>query len=139
MKLPKPRRKLIVNREVQYDLLMYVSLLIAVFFVAQIFTAFIFLQRVEGTAETMSASDFIARYRISFLVYQIFPFSLCLFLGTFFFSHFSSRIAGPLYNMKKVVQRANKGTKDSVEIRLRENDYFKDEINDINAMLRRKM
>lgn len=110
---------------------MYVGLLIAAFFVAQILTAFVFLQRIEGVAETMSASDFITRYRISFLVYQIFPFSLCLFLGSYFFNHFSSRIAGP--------QQVNKSEDARAEIRLREHDYFKNEINDVNTMLKRKI
>lgn len=139
MNLIKRRRKLIVNREVQYDLLMHVGLLIATFFVAQIITSFVFIQRVWKVAEAMSAIEFINQYKISFLIYQSIPFSLCLILGTYFFSRFSSRIAGPLYNMKKVVQKANEGQLHNAEIKLREHDYFQDEINDINVMLKRKI
>lgn len=138
MKFPKPRRKMIINHEVQYDMLMHVGLWICGLFVAQILTAFLFIHEVQSVAEKMSAMEFITRYRISFLFYQLIPVGLGLVFGTYFFNRFSSRIAGPLYNMKRVVKRANEHLGEPAEIKLRENDYFKKEIEDINVLLRRK-
>lgn len=138
MSIFKPRRKMIVNREVQYDVLMYVGLFVIALFLVQVFTAYLFIDQVERVVGTMSALEFISRYKVSFLVYQIIPVTFSLVVGVYVFNRLTSRIAGPLYNMKRILQKARNGDPEPVEIKLRENDYFHDEIKDINVILKRK-
>lgn len=134
----RPRRRMIVNREVQYDILMYVGILVASLFTMQIVTAYMFLNQFETIAKNMTALEFLSRFKISFLVYQSISFGLCLIFGIFIFNRFSSRIAGPIYNMRRVLRKAQEIPGTPVSIHLREDDYFHDEIKDINAMLKRK-
>jgi len=139
MKGFKPRRRMIVNREVQYDVLMYVGLFVIALFLVQIFTAYLFIDQVERVVGTMSAREFLSRYKISFLVYQIIPVTFCLVVGVYFFNRLTSRIAGPLYNVKRTLEKARVGELESAEIRLREDDYFHEEIEDINVILKRRI
>lgn len=138
MPILKKRRKMIVNRELQFDILMYVGLLISSLFVMQIMTASIFLHQFDKIAESMTAMEFIARYKISFLIYQSISFGICMVFGVFIFNRFSSRIAGPLFNMRRALRQAEVSPDQPVVIRLREDDYFQAEIDDVNAMLKRK-
>ncbi|MEK2646400.1 HAMP domain-containing protein [Bdellovibrio sp. BCCA] len=138
MSIFKPRRKMVVNREVQYDVLMYVGVFVVALFIVQVFTAYLFLDQVQRVVGTMSALEFIARYKISFLVYQIIPVSFSLIVGVYIFNRLTSRIAGPLFNMRRILQKARNGELETAEIKLRENDYFQEEINDINVILKRK-
>ncbi|MGZ3769684.1 MAG: HAMP domain-containing protein [Bdellovibrio sp.] len=138
MFIPRPRRKLVVNREVQFDILMYVGLLTAFLFVLQVVTAIVFLNQLEGMAKNMSAMEFLSKYKISFLVYQGVVFGVCMIVSIFVFNRFSSRIAGPIYNMRRTLRKFQQNPSVPLFIHLRKNDYFKDEINDVNAMLKRK-
>ncbi|WP_374029120.1 HAMP domain-containing protein [Bdellovibrio bacteriovorus] len=138
MKLFKPRRKMIVNQEVQYDVLMYVGLFVVSIFIVQIFTAYLFIEQVEKVVGSMSALEFLSRYKVSFLVYQIIPVSLSLLVGIYIFNRLTSRIAGPLYNIKRVLRRVSDVDADNVEIKLRQDDYFQEEVKDINVILKRK-
>lgn len=138
MPMLKPRRKTIVNREVQFDILMYVGLLISSLFIMQVVAAFIFLHQFQKIAQNMSALEFISRHKISFLVYESIPLLACLVLSVSIFNRFSIRIVGPLFNMKRVLRRAKNNPESTEAIRLREGDYFRDEINDVNDMLKRK-
>lgn len=132
------RRRLVVNREVQYDILMYVGVFIVSLFVIQVLTAYLFVDRVERSIGSMSAQEFIERYKVSFLVYQIIPISICMVVGVFVFNRLSSRIAGPLYHMRRVLQKTQRGEIEGVEIKLREGDYFQEEIEDVNAILKKR-
>lgn len=73
MGLFKPRRKLIVNREVQYDILMYMGLFITGVFITQIFAAWMIVHKLEqkasaGEFASMTIAEFIARYKTVFLI-----------------------------------------------------------------------
>lgn len=132
------RRKTIVNREVQFDILMYVGLLVVSLFIMQVVSASMFLHQFQKLAENMSALEFISRYKVSFLIYQSFPLGICLIFGVTIFNRVSSRIAGPLFNMKRVLRKAQENPDAPSLIHLRQGDYFQEEINDVNEMLKRK-
>lgn len=135
----KRRRRLIVNREVQYDVLMYVGVFVVSLFAVQVVTAYLFLDQVQRNVGSMSALEFISRYKVSFMVYQIIPVTFCLVIGAFIFNRLTSRIAGPLYNMRRTLQRVRNEELDSAVIKLREDDYFQEEIEDINAILKKRV
>ncbi|AFY02606.1 HAMP domain-containing protein [Bdellovibrio bacteriovorus] len=143
MKTFRPRRKLIVNREVQFDVVMHVSLFVAVLFLAQLFAAWLFIGKIQELAGTgafsmMSVQEFISRYKTVFLVYQLIPVLLGLVVGFWYFNRMTRRIVGPLFNIKRTVKRMADENLDSVEIHLRENDYFQDLAQDINVVLQKK-
>ncbi|UXR64580.1 HAMP domain-containing protein [Bdellovibrio bacteriovorus] len=143
MKTFRPRRKLIVNREVQFDVVMHVSLFVAVLFLGQIIAAYLFIGKIQELAGTgafslMSVSEFIARYKTVFLVYQLIPVLIGLVVGFWYFNRMTRRIVGPLFNIKRTVKRMADENLDSVEIHLRENDYFQDLAQDINVVLQKK-
>lgn len=140
MKLIKhKRRRLIVNQEMQYDVLMYVGVFVISLFLTQAITAYLFIDQVKEIAMHMSAMEFIKKFQISFMVYQLIPLALCLVLGIYVFNRLTIRIAGPLYNMKRLIKAASIDKKREVEIKLREDDYFQEEIKDINVFLKRKI
>lgn len=132
-----PRRRLIVNREVQYDVLMYVGLFVMVLFMSQVAAGYLFIAQVEDAVGAMSAVEFLSRYKVSFLIYQTIPLAICLLVGVYIFNRLTSRIAGPLYNARRVIRSIQAGTAKNPHIHLRENDYFKEEINDINVILKK--
>ncbi len=99
----KPRRKLIVNREVQYDVLMYVGMFVISIFIMQSLATYLFISRVEDVITNLSAQEFVARYKISFLIYQLIPVCVGMVFGAFIFNRLTNHIAGPLYNMKRVL------------------------------------
>lgn len=140
MKLIKhKRRRLIVNKEMQYDVLMYLGVFVVSLFVTQAITAYLFIEQVKEVAIHMSAMEFIKKFQVSFMVYQIIPLALCLIFGIYIFNRLTIRIAGPLYNMKRLLRAATTDKKRDVEIKLREDDYFQEEIEDINVFLKRKI
>ncbi|KYG64774.1 hypothetical protein AZI86_11255 [Bdellovibrio bacteriovorus] len=134
---PHARRRLIVNREVQYDVLMYVGLFVMSLFMGQVAAGYLFVSQVEEVVGSMSAAEFLSRYKVSFLIYQTIPLAVCLLAGVFVFNRLTSRIAGPLYNARRVIRSIQEGTAKDPHIRLRENDYFKEEIDDINVILKK--
>ncbi|AHZ83394.1 HAMP domain-containing protein [Bdellovibrio bacteriovorus] len=143
MKTFRPRRKLIVNREVQFDVVMHVSVFVAVLFLGQLFAAWMFIGKIQELAGTgafslMSVQEFISRYKTVFLVYQLIPVLLGLVVGFWYFNRMTRRIVGPLFNIKRTVKRMADENLDSVEIHLRENDYFQDLAQDINVVLQKK-
>jgi hypothetical protein len=117
---------------------MYVGLFVMALFIGQIVAGYIFIYQVEGVISKMSAVEFLDKYKVSFLVSQIVPLVLCLAAGAYIFNRLTSRIAGPLYNARRVIQAIQSGTAKDPHIRLRENDYFKEEIDDINVILKKK-
>lgn len=138
MKLFKQRRKLIVNREVQYDVIMYVSLLVVAIFACQGIAALFFLQWARPLASNMTALEFIEHFKISFFIYQLIPVTFGLALGIYLFNRLTSRIAGPLFNLKRVVRAFQAAPSAQAEIKLRQDDYFQDEIKDINLILKQR-
>ena len=137
MVLGKSRRKLIVNREVQYDVLMHVCVFVLALFMVQACTAYVYLYQVQKVVGSMSAVEFIEKYKVSFLVYQSISVTVCMLVGGYFFNRLTRRIAGPLYNMKRVLRRSLTQPGQDLDIKLREDDYFKEEIEDVNAMLKK--
>lgn len=134
----KPRRRLIINREVQFDVLMYVWLFVFSLFVIQTLTAILFISQIEGAIEMMTAREFLANYKVSFWVYQFVPVSICCIVGFFVFSKLTSRIVGPVYNMQRVLKK-NVDSDKVPQIRVREDDYFRQEMQDVNLLLKRKI
>ncbi len=140
----RPRRRLIVNREVQFDVVMHVSVFVVVLFLAQIVAAWIFLNKIQGLAvdgvfSLMSVQEFIGRYKTVFLVYQLIPVLLGLLVGFWYFNRMTRRIVGPLFNIKRTINRISEDGLGSTEIHLRQDDYFQDLAEDINVVLRKKM
>lgn len=138
MKDFKPRRRMIVNREVQYDVLMYVGVFVFSIFLLQAIATYLFISRIEEVISHLSAREFVARYKVSFLVYQMIPVGLGMLIGAYIFNRLTSRIAGPLYNMKRTLRILAESPDETPEIKLREDDYFHDEIEDVNIILRRR-
>lgn len=143
MKTFRPRRRLIVNKEVQFDVVMHVSVFVAVLFLAQIVAAWLFLNKIQslagdGAFSLMSVQEFIVRYKTVFLVYQLIPVLLGLLVGVWYFNRMTRRIVGPLFNIKRTIKRMSDEDLESVEIQLRQDDYFRDLAEDINVVLRKK-
>lgn len=143
MKTFRPRRQFIVNREVQFDVVMHVSVFVAVLFLGQIFAAYLFIGKIQSLAgvgdfSVMSVAEFISRYKTVFLVYQSIPVFIGLLVGFWYFNRMTRRIVGPLFNIKRTVKRMAEENLDSVEIHLREDDYFQDLAQDINVVLQKK-
>jgi hypothetical protein len=143
MKVFHPRRQLIVNKEVQYDVLMYVGIYVMCIFLAQVFAGFLFLSKLEertqsGEFASLSVPEFITRYKTVLLVYELIPVLVGGIAGVFIFSRLTSRIVGPLYNVRRVLQKATSEHTEAPEIKLREQDYFQDLIDDINTALKNK-
>lgn len=141
MKLIQPRRKLIVNREVQYDVLMYVSLFVASAFITQVLAAFFIINKVEGMAEagefsSMTVLEFISRYKLSLMVFEMIPVLVCLVIAPIFFNRLTARIVGPLYNMRRILRRVADNDP-SAEVRLRDGDYFQDLAKDLNVVIKK--
>ncbi|MNK06292.1 hypothetical protein D3C87_241860 [compost metagenome] len=136
------RRRLIVNPEVQFDVLMYVGLFVATLFLGQILACYLFISKIQqisgiGDFQTMSVSEFIARYKIVFLVYQLIPVLLGLVVGYWYFNRMTSKIVGPLYNIKRTMRRIAENDSLPAPIQLRSDDYFQDLAEDINAALKK--
>ncbi|MBO9668036.1 MAG: HAMP domain-containing protein [Bdellovibrio sp.] len=144
MNLFKPRRQLIVNREVQYDVLMYVGLFVTGIFIVQIFAAWILVNELEekayaGGFGSMTIAEFISRYKVVFLINEMIAVTVCLIVGFYLTNRITSRIVGPLYNIRRILRRASY-TEDAnvAEIKLREDDYFQDLAKDLNVALQKK-
>ena len=141
----KPRRKLIVNREVQYDILMYMGLFVTGVFITQIFAAWLIVNRLEQQASAgdfshMTIGEFIARYKTVFLINELLAVGVCLVVGFYLTNRLTSKIVGPLYNIRRILRRNNNDVEANnvVEIKLREGDYFQDLAEDLNTTLRKK-
>lgn len=144
MGLFKPRRKLIVNREVQYDILMYMGLFITGVFITQIFAAWIIVHKLEqkasaGEFASMTIAEFIARYKTVFLINELLAVGVCLIAGFYLTNRLTSKIVGPLYNIRRILRRNNAETEPSnvVEVKLRQGDYFQELAEDLNHTLRK--
>lgn len=132
------RRKLIVNREVQYDVLMHVGLFVLALFVVQALTAYFYISQVQKAVAHLSALEFIQRYQVSFLVFQTVSATVCMLVGIYFLNRLTVRIAGPLYNMKRILRRAQTEDPETLRIQLRKDDYFQEEIEDVNVILKKR-
>ncbi len=142
MGLMNQRRKLIVDREVQYDLLMYVGLFVTFVFLSQIFVAYMFLHKLESKAElgelgSMSIAEFLAKFKVVFLLNELIAVTACVAVGFYFFNRLTSRIVGPLYNIRRILRVIKVKPESNVEIKLRKDDYFQDLVDDLNVALNR--
>lgn len=143
MKLLNQRRTLVVDREVQYDLLMHVVLFVVFVFLSQIFVAYMFLSKLEtkaalGELGSMTILEFLMKYKVAFLINELVAVSACIVIGFYFFNRFTSRIVGPLYNIRRILHLRKTASESPVEIKLREGDYFQDLAEDLNIALNRK-
>lgn len=137
-----PRRKLVVNREIQYDILMYLGVFVGIVFLMQVLVGWLMIAKVEelahqGDFSNMTVLEFIQRYKVSLFVFEAIPVALCLTVGFRFFNRLTSRIVGPIYNIKRSLRRAQEEGEKPSEIRLRETDYFQDLAGDINQLIRK--
>lgn len=144
MKIFRPRRKLIVHREVQFDVLMHVSIFVIILFLGQVLAGYLFLSKIqamagEGAFSLMSVGEFVSRYKTVFLVYQLIPVLFGLLAGFWYFNSMTRRIVGPLFNIRRSIRRMAEEDLDSVEIQLRADDYFQDLAQDINIVLKKKL
>lgn len=139
MKIFNQRRRLIINREVQYDVLMYVGIFVMSVFAVQALAMYIFLSQLEHVVSHMTALEFVAKYKVSILIYQLIPVGFGMIVGVYVFNKLTSRIVGPLYNVKRILHNAVETQQIPQEIKLREHDYFREEINDINVILKRRI
>ena len=140
MRLLNQRRKLIVDREVQYDLLMYVALFVTFVFLSQIFVAYLFLHKLEEKAElgqlgAMTITEFLAKFKVVFLLNELIAVGACLVIGFYFFNRLSSKIVGPLYNIRRILRLNKEQPGKTLEIKLRKDDYFQDLVDDLNTAL----
>ncbi|UYL08504.1 HAMP domain-containing protein [Bdellovibrio sp. SKB1291214] len=145
MAIFKHRRKLIVNREVQYDALMFVGLFVTGIFVAQVIAGWVLISKLEDKAAageygSMSIAEFIARHKVMFLMNEFVVVIGCLILGFYLTNRVTSRIVGPLFNIRRILNRASRQEEaaEPVQIRLREDDYFQDLAKDLNVALQKK-
>jgi hypothetical protein len=141
----KHRRKLIVNREVQYDALMFVGLFVTGIFVAQVIAGWVLISKLEDKAAageygSMSIAEFIARHKVMFLMNEFIVVAACLIAGFYLTNRVTSRIVGPLFNIRRILNRAShqEEAAEPVQIRLREDDYFQDLAKDLNVALQKK-
>ena len=142
MGLFKPRRKYVVNREVQFDLLMYVGLFVTFVFLSQIVVAYLFINKLQLKADTgelgsMTIVEFIDKFKMIFLLNEVVAVGTCFVLGFYFFNRVTSRIVGPLYNIGRMLKSVRNRPENTVEIRLRKDDYFQDLAKELNVALNR--
>jgi nitrogen fixation/metabolism regulation signal transduction histidine kinase len=63
----------------------------------------------------------------------------CVLVGFCIYGlYFSNRIAGPIYNLRKVIARVLAGEQD-VRVQFRQNDYFQELSEEINQLLEKKL
>jgi hypothetical protein len=145
MGILKHRRKLIVNREVQYDALMFVGLFVTGIFLAQVIAGWVLVSKLEekalaGEYGSMSIAEFIARHKVMFLMNEFIVVAVCLVAGFYLTNRVTSKIVGPLFNIRRIINKATRPeeTAEVVEIKLREGDYFQDLAKDLNVALQKK-
>ncbi|WP_413561038.1 HAMP domain-containing protein [Bdellovibrio sp. HCB209] len=145
MSIFKNRRQLIVNREVQYDALMFVGLFVTGIFIAQVIAGWVLVSTLEekalaGEYGSMSIAEFIARHKVMFLMNEFIVVVACLIAGFYLTNKVTSKIVGPLFNIRRIINRASRAeeTAEPVEIKLREGDYFQDLAKDLNVALQKK-
>lgn len=143
MSIFKNRRKLIVNREVQYDALMFVGLFVTGIFIAQVIAGWVLISKLEdkaisGEYGSMSIAEFIARHKVMFLMNEFVVVVVCLIAGFYLTNKVTSKIVGPLFNIRRIINRASHTeAAEPVEIKLREGDYFQDLAKDLNVALKK--
>ncbi|WP_413578288.1 HAMP domain-containing protein [Bdellovibrio sp. HCB290] len=143
MSIFKHRRKLIVNREVQYDALMFVGLFVIGIFIAQVIAGWVLLSKLEdkalaGEYGSMTIAEFIKHHKVMFLVNELLVVIACLVAGFYLTNKLTSKIVGPLFNIRRIINRAAKPEAEHVEIKLREGDYFQDLAKDLNVALQKR-
>lgn len=141
MKIKKARTQFFVNKQVQYDVIMHVLIFMVGLFVTQIMCTYLFVSRIEGilgvaTFEEMSAVEFIQRYKSSFLVIQLIPVVLFLFVGFVYFGRMTLKIVGPLFNIQRTLRKLNDDGLEKLEVKLRDDDYFQELAQQINLLIR---
>ncbi|MEK2690681.1 HAMP domain-containing protein [Bdellovibrio sp. GT3] len=139
----KHRRKLIVNREVQYDALMFVGLFVTGIFIAQVIAGWVLISKLESKAlageyGSMTIAEFIAHHKTIFLVNELLVVIVCLVAGFYLTNKVTSKIVGPLFNIRRILNKAAKPEAEPVEIKLREGDYFQDLAKDLNVALQKR-
>ncbi|WP_413587240.1 HAMP domain-containing protein [Bdellovibrio sp. HCB274] len=143
MSIFKHRRKLIVNREVQYDALMFVGLFVTGIFIAQVIAGWVLISKLESKAlsgeyGSMTIAEFINHHKVMFLVNELLVVIACLVAGFYLTNKLTSKIVGPLFNIRRIINRAAKPEAEPVEIKLREGDYFQDLAKDLNVALQKR-
>lgn len=131
------RKQLIVNKEVQFDLLAFLGVSGASFFICQTALALIFYGQIRDILPFVTSEELISRYAIPFFVLQIIPLATTFIICTIYFNKLTNQIVGPIYKIKKTFEMALQ-TNEFQPIVLREGDYFKKEVDVINEYMNRK-
>ncbi|MNL59758.1 hypothetical protein D3C87_1835110 [compost metagenome] len=84
----------------------------------------------------MTVAEFISRYKLSLMIFEMLPVIVCLIIAPMFFNRLTARIVGPLYNMRRILRRVAEDDS-SAEVHLREGDYFQDLAQDLNTVIKK--
>ncbi len=133
-----PRRKYIVNKQYQFGLiaLLLMTVFVAIF-ISIVATHYFLLssvvRRVEQTGFPPSGAELITTSLkpIVFIVPIVFIILALLFVYFIFVSH---RTAGPLYHLRKAMEKVGQGDL-SVHIQFRNNDEIHDVAESFNKMV----
>lgn len=129
------RRKVLVDRKFQLGMSLHivgwVYAYLVLFALVANFDAF--KELLTGDAGTESYVNAVGRLQVFLQVFVlplVFTF-VCMCLHGILFTH---RLAGPLYRLKEALRRVRGGDL-AADVKLREQDYFQDLCEEINALL----
>jgi methyl-accepting chemotaxis protein len=133
-----PRKKYILDKQYQFGLIALLLLIVFVAVFISVVTTHYFLitsvvDRVEKTGFAPSGAELITSSLkpIVFIVPIVFIILVLVFIYLIFVSH---RTAGPLYHLRRAMERVGKGDL-SVHIQFRNNDEIHDVAESFNKMV----
>lgn len=134
-----PRKKYIVDKQYQFGLIVLLLLIVFVaIFISVVATHYFLLvsvvERVETTGFAPSGAELITTSLkpIIFIVPIVFVILVLVFMYLIFVSH---RTAGPLYHLRRAMERVGNGDL-SVHIQFRNNDEIHDVAESFNKMVK---
>ncbi len=134
-----PRKKYIVDKQYQFGLIVLLLLIVFVaIFISVVATHYFLIvsvvERVETTGFAPSGAELITTSLkpIIFIVPIIFVILVLVFIYFIFVSH---RTAGPLYHLRRAMERVGNGDL-SVHIQFRNNDEIHDVAESFNKMVK---
>lgn len=138
MKMKNLRRKLLVDKNLQYNIIRYLviySTVLSMVFLSVLYIASsIFITKVAQ----LNVDQDMINYLYSDLNYMTVAFFVLILLisliSSYFSLYFSNKIAGPIYNMNQTLE-ANRKNNTKNLIKLRSQDYFLDLADKINHLI----
>lgn len=133
-----PRKKYIVDKQYQFGLIALLLLIVFVaVFISVVATHYFLItsvvERVETTGFAPTGAELITSSLkpVIFIVPMVFIILVLVFIYLIFVSH---RTAGPLYHLRRAMERVGKGDL-SVRIQFRNNDEIHDVAESFNKMV----